>query len=149
MLKIRGLALSQLFIVAVAGVIGFYFHQLAHRPSHRLPKLNAETQLVQVGELLPRPASTRGQIDGRDFIYKTLVQGLPLAYQGRAELIAYTLISESNKHSLDPLFVLAVIQTESRFNPGARGKHGELGLMQILPESSSWIARRIKMKGKV
>jgi soluble lytic murein transglycosylase len=146
MLKIHGLAL---FLFAAAAVTGFHYAEVTRRPAHRLPKLNSETQLVQISELLPRPASARGQVDGRDFIYSTLMQKLPLGYQSRAEKVAFTLISESNKYDLDPLFVLAVIQTESRFNPRARGHNGEIGLMQILPESSVWLAHRMKLKGHI
>ncbi|MFM7102029.1 MAG: lytic transglycosylase domain-containing protein [Verrucomicrobiota bacterium] len=34
-------------------------------------------------------------------------------------------------HQLPPALVKAVVWRESRFTPGARGRHGELGLMQL------------------
>lgn len=37
----------------------------------------------------------------------------------------------ARRYSLDPALIRAVIWRESRFNPDARGRAGELGLMQI------------------
>lgn len=37
----------------------------------------------------------------------------------------------AKRHGVDPLLVKAVVWKESRFNPEARGSHGEIGLMQI------------------
>lgn len=49
---------------------------------------------------------------------------------------------EAHRFGFDPYFLLAVIQRESRFNPNAIGRHGEIGLMQIKPETAQWIAER-------
>ena len=40
----------------------------------------------------------------------------------------------AKRHSVDPSLIKAVIWTESRFEPNARGTKGEVGLMQIRPE---------------
>jgi soluble lytic murein transglycosylase len=37
----------------------------------------------------------------------------------------------ADRYNLDPALIRAVIWRESRFNPGVRGRAGELGLMQI------------------
>ena len=49
------------------------------------------------------------------------------------ETDAYDSIIETaaKRHGLDPLLVKAVVWRESRFNPAATGKSGEIGLMQI------------------
>ena len=47
---------------------------------------------------------------------------------------------------MDPLFLMAVIATESQFNPKARGSHGEIGLMQVLPKTAKWIAPQAGIK---
>lgn len=119
-------------------------------PAFELPRLQIETQKKQVKELLVRaPASLVEGHDARGFIYNTLAQNLPPAFQARAGDIAQILISEANKYHLDPIFLLAVIQTESHYNPLARGHHGDLGLMQLLPKTGHWVAKRLKMSGRV
>jgi soluble lytic murein transglycosylase len=123
---------------------------LLTHPAFELPQLQVETQMVQVKELLSRaPSSLAEGGDGRGFIYDTLAKHLPAAYQSSAAEIALTLISESNRYHLDPIFLLAVIQTESHFNPLAHGRHGDLGLMQLLPKTGQWMAARLKMKGRI
>lgn len=53
-----------------------------------------------------------------------------------------SLISISRQHAYDPIFLLAVIQTESEFDQNAIGSVGEVGLMQIRPETAEWICRK-------
>ncbi len=43
----------------------------------------------------------------------------------------------ANRYRIDPALIKAIVWKESRFHPGARGKVGELGLMQIR-EDSAW-----------
>ncbi len=57
-----------------------------------------------------------------------------------------TLLAISKKHGYDPIFLLAVIKTESQFNPNAIGLAGEIGLMQIKPETAEWICKKKKIK---
>jgi len=52
------------------------------------------------------------------------------------------------KYGFDPVFLLSVIQSESRFNPEAKGLHGEIGLMQILPPTGKWMAEKSGQKWK-
>ncbi len=53
--------------------------------------------------------------------------------EGLAWSIAEAILKESKRHSLDPLLILAVIEVESRFRPGAVSPGGARGLMQIRP----------------
>ena len=47
--------------------------------------------------------------------------------------------SAARRYQVDPALIKAVIWTESRFDAEARGKAGEIGLMQILsPAASEW-----------
>jgi hypothetical protein len=45
-------------------------------------------------------------------------------------------IEHSNKHSLRPELVRAVIQVESAYNPRALSPKGAMGLMQLMPETA-------------
>jgi soluble lytic murein transglycosylase-like protein len=70
----------------------------------------------------------------------------PLARQmGEAErdALARALLEASREHGLQPAFVLAVIEVESRFDPYAVSHKGALGLMQVLPSTGAPIARRL------
>ena len=50
---------------------------------------------------------------------------------GSADALAESIVRVSEKHSLDPLLVLAVIQVESRFDRRAVSPRGAQGLMQV------------------
>lgn len=75
------------------------------------------------------------------YIHKTTRDLLPVPFRGRSRQVARALIDSANKHEMDPLFLMAVIKQESRFNPEARGAHGEIGLMQIKPSTASAFAQ--------
>jgi len=62
-----------------------------------------------------------------------------------SEKLTNTLVSVSRKFNEDPVFLLAVIKTESRFNQYAIGSVGEVGLMQIRPETAQWICRKFNI----
>lgn len=81
-------------------------------------------------------------------IQRKIQNSLAPKYKSQAPTIARTVIAESAKYKLDPVFVLAVIATESKFNPVAIGSVGEIGLMQIRPETAKWIAQKMGMKWK-
>jgi soluble lytic murein transglycosylase-like protein len=53
------------------------------------------------------------------------------AVGGTADVVARSILQESEKHSLDPVLVLAVIQIESRFDRKAVSTRGAQGLMQV------------------
>lgn len=60
--------------------------------------------------------------------------------------VARTILEESKKYEMDPLFLLAVIQNESSFRTDARGPFGEIGMMQLRPGTAHWVADRFHMK---
>ncbi|AGH95779.1 lytic transglycosylase domain-containing protein [Pseudobdellovibrio exovorus] len=65
-----------------------------------------------------------------------------------AESFTQTLMNLSQDHSYDPIFLLAVIQTESSFNFNAVGSVGEIGLMQIRPNTAEWISKKKNLPWK-
>lgn len=56
--------------------------------------------------------------------------------------LTHSLIQVSRENSYDPIFLLAIIKTESKFNTFAIGTHGEIGLMQIKPVTAEWICKK-------
>jgi soluble lytic murein transglycosylase len=67
-----------------------------------------------------------------------LRQRYPLKYES-------TIVKYADKYELDPYFVCAVIDTESNFRVNAVSEDGAQGLMQIMPETSGWIAEKLKI----
>ena len=64
--------------------------------------------------------------------------------QGLAEII----VTESEKASYDPLFVAAVIRSESMFSHVATSARGARGLMQLMPATGRYISEREKIAFK-
>ena len=79
-------------------------------------------------------------------ILATVEARLPKKYKHKAYDVAEAIITEANKHSLDPFFVMAVIAGESSFNPEAKGPVGEIGMMQLRPSTGQWMAKLAKIK---
>jgi soluble lytic murein transglycosylase len=52
----------------------------------------------------------------------------------------------SQQRQLNPLLVTALIRQESRFMPGVQSSAGAKGLMQVMPDTGSWIASKIQLK---
>ncbi len=67
---------------------------------------------------------------------------LPASYQDQSVQISQSIFDHAIQHNIDPLLVTAVITHESRFRPQIRGRHGEIGLMQIKPSTAQWLWKR-------
>lgn len=52
----------------------------------------------------------------------------------------------SKERRLNSILVAALIRQESRFMPEIKSKVGATGLMQVMPETASWVAERISLK---
>jgi soluble lytic murein transglycosylase-like protein len=76
------------------------------------------------------------------FIYKKVERSFAHISPMKAQHITNAIIRESNRSKLDPMFVLAIIEQESHFNPETLGSHGEIGLMQVMPKTAFWIAKK-------
>lgn len=61
----------------------------------------------------------------------------PAKYLARAEAAAPLILKEAAEHGLDPLILAAVMLKESSMTAHAVGRHGEVGLMQILPRGQA------------
>jgi soluble lytic murein transglycosylase len=75
-------------------------------------------------------------------------RSMPKAPSKQTRSIASTIMTEARHYDFDPAFLAAVIQRESKFNPKSRGDAGEIGLMQILPDTAEWIAKKYHIEWK-
>lgn len=107
--------------------------------------LNQDIQAQNAQELLGQEIQNQQKLSNKQ-IYQVFMQELPKKWKVDAMKITNTLIRESQKRGFDPIFTLAVIKTESKFNPVAIGTVGEIGLMQIRPENGEWIAKKFGFK---
>ncbi len=62
--------------------------------------------------------------------------------------IATTILEAAHRYDLAPELILAVMFTESSFDPAAESEVGALGLMQIMPATASQLARELEMEWK-
>ena len=74
------------------------------------------------------------------FIFKKTRDLLPVPFKGRSQRLAQSIIESANENQLDPVFLMAVIEQESKWNPEALGSHGEIGLMQLKPSTAETYA---------
>ncbi|MFM1654240.1 lytic transglycosylase domain-containing protein [Brevibacillus sp. B_LB10_24] len=71
------------------------------------------------------------------FIWKWMY---PVKYQPEIKLAA-------ERFNVDPMLILAVIRTESAFEPKRVSKKGAVGLMQLMPDTANWIIKQAKFQG--
>ena len=92
------------------------------------------------------PASKSDQLLNLHFkLYQEVRKQLPSKHRPHAFRITRAILNESSKYNFDPIFVAAIIKTESSYNPLAVGGVGEIGLMQIRPETAKWMAEKMKI----
>lgn len=79
-------------------------------------------------------------------IYSILMSYWADLSENTGRSIATTILTESQRHSLDPMLILAMIHVESRFSPNAVSENGARGLMQIRPSVAAGLAQEAKIK---
>lgn len=112
---------------------------------HEASRISHAKELLGHGYKGSDAQKAEGQIALNEAILSKVQSQLPPKFKSQARAIARTVIAESAKYELDPIFVLAVIKTESKFNPLVIGRHGEIGLMQIKPDTAQWIAKKFDL----
>lgn len=53
-----------------------------------------------------------------------------------------TIVEEADQYDIDPLLVCAMVKSESNFDPNAESAVGAKGLMQLMPDTASWLAEK-------
>jgi len=103
--------------------------KLAAREAH-LARLEEEAALYAEAEMLGVAAAVQASL-------------LPERQQRR---LAMAIVREARRNGLDPMLVVAVIRCESSFNNYAVSNVGAMGLMQVMPDTGSYLADKAGFK---
>lgn len=103
-----------------------------------------------------RKASTGFFIRDLSFLEKSamaetenlLTESLPKHMRKRGSLYVRPVLLLSEKHQIDPFWVMSIMWTESHFKPTAESHVGARGLMQIMPKTKAWIYNRYRQSGE-
>lgn len=116
-------------------------------------KSSQTMRIAHAKELLGGTAYRKGSAkkaeslkDMTDFVERITDEWLPEKYSKKSRSVAKAIVGQAEKYGFDPIFLLALIQNESMFNPEMRGKHTEIGLMQVKPSTAAWIAKKMSIK---
>ncbi|RYZ81122.1 MAG: hypothetical protein EOP06_24060, partial [Proteobacteria bacterium] len=138
--------LKNRMVLTTAFVLSFNAQSLSAQAE--LAPMRPDLRLKHARELLgdayknsPAPRSA-GLVSVTRFVYNVIQTKMDVKYRAHAANLSATILNESSRRGLDPIFVLAVIATESQFNPTVIGTSGEIGLMQVKPDTARWIAQK-------
>jgi soluble lytic murein transglycosylase len=116
-------------------------------------KAPGRSRIAHAKELLGRNAYKRstarkseGMKDMTEFVERMTEEWLPERHSKKSTSVANAIVREAERWGFDPIFLLAIIQNESRFNPDMRGNHGEIGLMQVKPSTAEWVGKKMKVR---
>ncbi len=124
--------------------LGIGFSVLLHR-SLNAPTLSIEDQSEMVSpsylaEQLPSSKKTLESV-----VYSYLSRQLKDADAQKTRRIARLVLQLSKKYQFSPGLILSIVRVESNFQGWVVSPVGAIGLMQIMPETGEWIAKKLKM----
>ncbi len=101
-----------------------------------------EEAVIPQAELLHRQNVARENLDEKALMVNIINELDHRLRGGQRARVAATLVDEARKYDFDPLFLVAVIITESSFGPEEVSYMGARGLMQIKPSVAKAVAKR-------
>ncbi|MGZ9583209.1 lytic transglycosylase domain-containing protein [Paenibacillus marinisediminis] len=57
-----------------------------------------------------------------------------------------TIRENAEAYQVDPFLVASVIRVESNYRPGQESRKGAIGMMQLMPDTATWIMGQMKVK---
>lgn len=144
---------TSLMVAGVLGILVVSFQNFTFATWERntVFPLNETKRVAHAKELLGSDykksfaSKLEGDKDLNKVLFDKVQKSLPNRYKAQASQVTNTIIKEAARYNMDPFFVIAVIKTESNWNPLVRGRHGEIGLMQIKPSTAQWMSQKYKI----
>ena len=99
-------------------------------------KLLAAAELASRNEVWDRSINTAD----RTVLLHDYARRYPAPY-------AEVLIAQARSHALDEHWVLGLVRQESRFVASTKSWAGASGLMQLMPATARWVAKKIALRG--
>ena len=87
------------------------------------------------------------KLHSKALMEERILSTLPKRMQKRAKNYIRAVLMISQRHQVDPLWVLSVMWTESHFKYQAKSIVGARGLMQIMPATKKYIYNQHRKKG--
>ncbi len=81
-------------------------------------------------------------------VEEKILANLPVYLAAKAKKYLRAVLILSEKHQIDPIWILSVMWTESNFDYSAKSWAGARGLMQIMPDTRKFIYTGYKKSGK-
>ena len=82
----------------------------------------------------------------KEEIVDKLIDGVPEYLKLKVAKYSYPILDIAEAFKLDPVYLIAMIWTESHFKEKASSNKGALGLMQIMPNTKSYLKKKIDSK---
>lgn len=142
------------FILVVGSfmiMVAFQNFQIMPEDLMGLQPVNEKLREVHAKEILGSQyrkgdAAHKSELANLHFkLYQEVRAQLSSEHRHKAFRLTQAILRESSKYGFDPVFIAAVIKTESHYNPLIIGGVGEIGLMQIRPETAFWISKKYKI----
>ena len=95
---------------------------------------------------LAQERADQGRAEMEQKIIALIVERNPQATIREFAGFPRTLLEVSQAADIDFRIVLAIADKESQFNPGAIGKSGEIGLMQLMPSTAELVVKRLGLE---
>lgn len=80
-------------------------------------------------------------------IQQLILNALPVALRPKLQGIIVPTLELADRYQVDPFWVLAVMWTESHYDPSVTSPVGAFGLMQIMPDTGAFLVRTFSQQG--
>ena len=141
---------SVLILIVLPSINNFGFHPVTDDAEHvqRAIQLANQRELFGSDSIRLTASGHRKVNQVNEFVAQYAERSLKGMSKKESDRVAHAIINTSLRHGFDPLLLLAVIENESRFDPLVVGTHGEIGLMQLKPDTAEWIAKKSRIRWK-